>query len=38
MGQQSDWVLMINEILSEFLSKPLSWNPWHIAAAAKQAC
>lgn len=35
MGQYSDWVLMINEILDEFLSHPLSWNPWITAAAAK---
>lgn len=38
MGQQSDWILMINEILVEFLSNPLSWKAWLIAAAAKRTC
>lgn len=38
MGQQSDWILMINEILADFLSNPLSWRAWLIAAAAKQTC
>jgi len=38
MVQHSDCVLMINEILDDFLSNPLSWNPRIIAAAAKGTC
>lgn len=38
MGQQSDWILMINEILADFLSNPLSLKACLIAAAAKQTC
>lgn len=38
MGQQSDWILMINEILADFLSNRLSSKACLIAAAAKQTC
>lgn len=38
MGQPSDWILMINEILADFLSNPLSLKACLLAAAAKQTC